>query len=86
MYTYNMYMDISVTQFRASCLDLIRRVESGGETVVIKRRGKVVARLTSPPAPGRASRKSWEILRGSGELNVEPEESMLDERAFEAFR
>ena len=79
-------MDISVTQFRASCVALIRRVEVGGEAVNIKRRGRVVARLTPPPAPGRTPRKAWEVLRGSGELRAEPEESVLEEREFEASR
>lgn len=77
-------MDISVTQFRASCLALIRRVEIGGEPVDIKRRGKVVARLAPPPTAGAAPRKPWEVLRGSGELSAEPDESVLNEEAFEA--
>ena len=79
-------MDISVTQFRASCLELIRRVETGGEAVDIKRRGKVVARLAPPPAAGAEPRKPWERLRGSGELLGEPGESVLHERDFEASR
>jgi antitoxin (DNA-binding transcriptional repressor) of toxin-antitoxin stability system len=86
MAMYDQVMDISVTQFRASCLELIRRVEAGGEPVDIKRRGKVVARLTPPAASGTALRKPWETLRGSGELAGEPEESVLDEQAFEAWR
>ncbi len=79
-------MDISVTRFRASCLELIRRVESGGEPVDIKRRGKVVARLAPPPAAGEAPRKPWERLRGSGELLAQAEESVLDVGEFEAGR
>ena len=79
-------MDISVTEFRASCLELIRRVEVAGEPVDIKRRGKVVARLTRPPAPGRATPRAWEVLRGSGELRAEPGESVVDDREFEASR
>lgn len=77
-------MDISVTRFRASCLKLIRRVETGGEAIDIKRRGKVVARLAPPPTVAEAARKPWEWLRGSGELLAEPGESVLDQRAFEA--
>jgi hypothetical protein len=53
--------------------------------VDIKRRGKVVARLTPPPTPGRTP-KAWEVLRGSGELKAEPEESVLDGGDFEASR
>jgi len=79
-------MDISVTQFRASCLELIRRVETGGEPVDIKRRGKVVARLAPPPLAGDERRKPWERLRGSGELLAEPGESVLDEAELEALR
>ena len=41
-------MDISVTRFRAQCLELIRQVESDGEAVEITRHGKTVARLTPP--------------------------------------
>lgn len=79
-------MDISVTRFRASCLKLIRRVEAGGATIDIKRRGKVVARLAPPPATMEPPRKAWEQLRGSGELRADPGESVLDKRAFEASR
>lgn len=77
-------MDISVTRFRASCLELIRRVESGGESVDIKRRGRVVARLAPPPAAGERPRRAWERLRGSGELLAEPGESVLEPGDFEA--
>ncbi len=79
-------MDISVTRFRASCLKLIRRVETGGEAVDIKRHGKVVARLSPPPVVAEAPCKPWERLRGSGELLAKPGESVLDERAFQASR
>jgi antitoxin (DNA-binding transcriptional repressor) of toxin-antitoxin stability system len=79
-------MDISVTRFRATCLELIRRVESGGEPVDIKRRGKVVARLAPPPVAGEPRRKPWERLRGSGELLAEPGESVLQADDFEASR
>jgi antitoxin (DNA-binding transcriptional repressor) of toxin-antitoxin stability system len=79
-------MDISVTQFRARCLELIRQAEGGGKVVDIKRRGKVVARLTPAPKPGAAAPKAWEVLRGSGELNAEPETSVIDEAEFQAAR
>jgi len=86
MAMYGIKMDISVTRFRATCLELIRRVETGGEPVDIKRRGKVVARLAPPPQSGERLRKPWERLRGSGELLAEPGESVLRPRDFEASR
>ena len=83
---YDPVMDISVTQFRASCLELIRRVETGGEPINIKRRGKVVARLAPPPAVSAGPRKPWERLRGTGRLLAAPEESVLTAQEFEAAR
>jgi hypothetical protein len=59
-------MDMSVTRFRAQCLELIRHVESGGNAAM-------------QPRP-------WERLRGSGELAMEPEESVLDSVSFDALR
>jgi antitoxin (DNA-binding transcriptional repressor) of toxin-antitoxin stability system len=79
-------VDISVTRFRATCLELIRRVEAGGEPVDIKRRGKVVARLSPPPRSGVGPRKAWQHLVGTGELLAEPGESVLEASDFEADR
>ena len=79
-------MDISVTQFRASCLELIRQVEAGGGPIDIKRRGRVVARLARPPATGEPARKPWERLRGSGRLLAKPGESVVASEEFEAAK
>lgn len=79
-------MDISVTEFKAHCLDLIRQVEKGGAAITIKRHGKAVARLTPPPDPAGAALKPWERLRGSGVLLATPEESVLRDEDFEALR
>jgi prevent-host-death family protein len=81
-----MNMDISVTQFRAHCLDVIRRVEKSGEPVVIKRRGKVVARLEPPPKTAQSQCKPWERLLGSGVLLADPGESVVHDGDFEALR
>lgn len=79
-------MDISVTEFRANCLELIRRVEEGGEAIDIKRRGRIVARLSPPPPSLEAPKKPWERLRGTGELLAKPGESVLQHGEFEAAR
>lgn len=78
-------MDISVTEFKAHCLDLIRQVEKGGEPVIIKRRGKIVARL-EPPRIGEQVVQPWEKLRGTGVFLAEPGESVLRDEDFEAMR
>lgn len=79
-------MDISVTRFRAVCLELIRQVESGGEVVEITRHGKTVARLIPPAGSSASAQKPWEALRGTGVLAMEPEDSLLDSPAFTALR
>lgn len=79
-------MDISVTQFRAQCLELIRRVEAGGEEVRIRRHGRVVARLSPPPGQILDGKPPWQGLHGSGRLNVEPEDSVLSDSAFSALQ
>ncbi|MGB5134899.1 MAG: type II toxin-antitoxin system Phd/YefM family antitoxin [Prochlorococcaceae cyanobacterium] len=79
-------MDISVTEFRARCLELIRQVESGGEVVEITRHGKPVARLMPPSLSSAPGPKPWAALRGSGVLRAEPEESVLEAQAFDALR
>jgi prevent-host-death family protein len=83
-----MNMDISVTEFKQRCLDIIRRVERTGRPVTITRRGKVVARLQPPSAiAGKGARKPWEELRGlGGRLLAEAGESVLHEEDFEALR
>ena len=79
-------MDISVTTFRAHCLELIRQIEAGGEPITICRRGKAVARLSPPPGPAGQDARPWEQLRGTGSLLASPEESVLQPGDFEALQ
>ncbi|MFN2375270.1 MAG: type II toxin-antitoxin system Phd/YefM family antitoxin [Candidatus Binatia bacterium] len=81
-------MDISVTDFKHRCLEVIRRVERTGQPVTITRRGKVVARLAPSSGVGVGdSRKPWEQLRElGGRLLAEPGESALKDEDFAAAR
>ncbi len=76
-------MDISVTEFKHRCLEIVRRVENSGKSVAITRHGRVVARLE--PSPARA-KKPWERLRRSAVCRFEPAESVLRDEDFEALR
>jgi antitoxin (DNA-binding transcriptional repressor) of toxin-antitoxin stability system len=78
-------MDISVSEFKAHCLDIIRRMEKDGQSVTIKRRGKIVARLT-PLTAAEKQLKPWEKLRGTGVLLGNPEDSVLMGEDFMAAR
>ena len=88
MTIYNPQMDISVTQFKHHCLEIIRRLEQTGAPVAITRRGKVVAQLQAPPASASGSAlKPWERLRAmGGRLLAEPGESVVSDKDFGALR
>lgn len=80
-------MDISVTEFKQRCLEIIRGVETTGEPIAITRRGRVVARLQpSAAAKTAAAMKPWERLRGSATCLFDAEESVLKDEDFEALR
>jgi prevent-host-death family protein len=86
MTIYDKQMDISVTDFKARCLELIRKVEKSGTPVTIKRRGKSVARLEPAGSP-KAQLRPWEQLRAlGGEVHAAPGESVLKDEDFEAMR
>lgn len=76
---------VSVTDFKAHCLDMIRQVEQAGTAVDLMRRGKVVARLV-PTVPAEQGTPPWLRLRGAGAMHAAPEESVLDGADFEAWR
>ena len=76
---------VSVSEFKAHCLDVIRQVEKSGAAVDLVRRGKVVARLV-PTASTPQGTPAWLRLRGHGALAASAEESVLDERDFDAAR
>ncbi len=80
MSIYNSEMDISVTEFRQRCLELIRRVEATGKPVTITRRGKAVAQLDPPPPALAAGVKPWERLRGRARWLADPGERFTSER------
>ena len=71
-------MDISVTEFKHRCLEIIRGVEKTRKAVTITRRGKAVAQL-EPSIRGehQSARPPWERLRAlGGRLLAEPGESV----------
>jgi prevent-host-death family protein len=76
---------VSVSEFKARCLDVIRQVERDGAAVDLVRRGKVVARLI-PSAPALRGTPTWIRLRGRGRLDARPGESVLDMADFDAHR
>jgi prevent-host-death family protein len=84
---YSQKMDISITEFKQRCLEIVRRVEQTGKPVIIRRRGRAVAQLEPPPSADMVGKKPWEQLRAlGGRLEGEPGESVLRDEDFEALR
>ncbi|MBL8200130.1 MAG: type II toxin-antitoxin system Phd/YefM family antitoxin [Chromatiales bacterium] len=80
-------MDISITEFKQRCLEIVRRVEKTGKPVTIRRHGKAVAQLEPSPANLTVGMKPWEQLRAlGGKLKAGPGESVLHDGDFEALR
>jgi len=80
-------MDISVTDFKHRCLEIVRRVERTGRGVAITRRGKVVAHLEPSPPDTATSQTPWERLQVlGGSLHASPGESVARDEDFEALR
>lgn len=87
MAIYTSKMDISITEFKQRCLEIVRRVEKTGTSVTIRRRGKAVAQLEPSPSAEMAGLKPWEQLRAlGGQLLAQPDESVLRDKDFEALR
>ena len=58
--------EITATQFKARCLRLLDEVSETGETLVVTKHGRPVARVEPPLRP--------DDLRGSGKINMTDEE------------
>lgn len=58
--------EITATQFKARCLRLLDEVAETGESLVITKHGRPVARVEPPLRP--------DDLRGSGKINMTDEE------------
>jgi prevent-host-death family protein len=58
---------ISAGEFKAKCLALMDEVYAGGETIVITKRGKPVAQLSSPAEAAEPKQESiFGFMRGHG--------------------
>ena len=80
-------MDISITEFKHRCLEIVRRVEESGEAVSITRPGRVVAQLEPSPEASSGVNEPWRRLRAlGGKLDARPDDPVLRDVDFEALR
>jgi prevent-host-death family protein len=76
-------MTITVTDFKANCLSILRDVEQTNQPVELSKQGKVRFRIIPVLEPHKAP---WERLRQHGVLSAEPGESVISDGDFEANR
>jgi prevent-host-death family protein len=76
-------MVISVTDFKAHCLRVLREVEETNQPVEVSRQGRVRVRIVPVRKP---ETPAWKRLHQSGILKARPDESVLSGADFEANR
>jgi len=80
-------IDISITEFKRRCYEIVRHVEESGEAVSITRRGRIVARIAPSLRSPSSVKEPWKRLCAlGGKLMVGPEESSLRDEDFKANR
>ena len=77
-------MDISASEFKAKCLALLDRVRIEGITVVIRKRGKIVAKLVAET--DSRDETPWLDLRGQSHFTGDPFAPAVAEEDVDALR
>ena len=72
---------VSVTDFKAHCLQILGRMQDDPEEVLITKRGKVIAKVVPAREDGDAS---WRNLRGTAHF-IE-EDLLADDDVWEVLR
>jgi prevent-host-death family protein len=57
---------IAISTFKATCLDVLKRVKRTGRPVLVTKRGEPVAQVTPPPAP-RRRKSGYGCLAGTAQ-------------------
>ena len=76
-------LTISVTEFKAHCLRILRDVERSNKPVEISKQGRVRYRIVPVREPETAP---WMRLRRHGLLTAGPDESVMSADDWEAAR
>ena len=77
---------LPVTQFKATCLAVLKRVEKTGRPVVVTRFGKPIAEIV-PPCSRKRKRKSWAgSMVGTGVIVGDIVGPIVDTDEIEAYQ
>jgi prevent-host-death family protein len=78
-------MTVTVTEFKAKCLNLIDQVHKYGQPITITKHGKVVAKLVAEHSPDPIN-EVRQKLAGSLKSYQDPFEPPIPEEEIEAFQ
>ncbi len=60
---------LAVSEFKAKCLRLLGQVEENGDTLIITRRGRPIAKVVPASLPKKSLRGSWKgIVKVEGDI------------------
>jgi len=76
-------MHVTVSEFKAKCLGLFERVRERGETIVVTKRGRIMARVVPPTGD---EDRPWLRVRGTATWKGDPFAPAVDESEVEALR
>jgi prevent-host-death family protein len=76
-------MKVAAAEFKAKCLAYLDQVHEEGRSIIITKRGRVVARLV--PAEDDALRP-WVRIRGRAKWKGDPFSPAVDEQDIDALR
>ncbi len=76
-------MKMAAAKFKASCLELMDRVASTGEEVLITKRGKLVAKLVGLRSKDRREKTGYGCMRGTI-VSSAPIEALFSTGAWDA--
>lgn len=76
---------VPISKFKATCLQLLRKVQRTGQSILVTRRGEPIAQIVPPPPPGHPG--SWlGSMRGTGKILGDVVSPVTVEHEWEALR
>jgi prevent-host-death family protein len=75
-------MKVTATEFKAKCLRLMNEVGKRHESILITKRGEIVAQLVPPPA---TAKKPWLKLAGAAKIKGDIVRPTLSDREIDKW-